>query len=41
MIHEYFVSHEVVVRLILTLFTLHVVCWGLVYFLAFQYELVC
>ena len=41
MLHESYINHEFVVKLIIILVSLHVLCWSLVYYLAFRYRLVC
>ncbi len=41
MLHDHYVDHDFVVKLIWILLSLHVLCWGLVYYLAFKHHLVC
>lgn len=41
MLHDSYLNHDFMVKLIVILVSLHIVCWGLVYYLAFKYRLVC
>jgi hypothetical protein len=40
MLHERYVNHEFIVKLIGLLVLLHIVCWASVYYLAFKHRLV-
>lgn len=41
MLHESFINHDFIVKVVIAVFLLHTICWTLVYYLAFKYGLVC